>query len=193
MNRVCRARGTRILFPHFPSAEALGFLISSRRADWGRVAQMGRVCRARGTRILFPHFPSAEALGFPISSRRAGLGPLRLVSLCHRTRRVERLSQRTCRTERPGRSIGKPTASAVGKRSSTAGVPRGRHMPHHPNPQRTPRHHRRHRATPRSFFRTTPEFWLNLQSLYEIRIAPQKSGKSIKTPPTLRGDQLVRA
>jgi plasmid maintenance system antidote protein VapI len=35
------------------------------------------------------------------------------------------------------------------------------------------------------FFGTTPEFWLNLQSLYEIRLAQQKSGKSIKTlnPP----------
>jgi len=36
------------------------------------------------------------------------------------------------------------------------------------------------------FFGTTPEFWLNLQSLYEIRFAEQKSGKSIKTLPTLR-------
>jgi antitoxin HigA-1 len=36
------------------------------------------------------------------------------------------------------------------------------------------------------FFGTTPEFWLNLQSLYEIRLAQQKSGKSIKTLPTLR-------
>ena len=36
------------------------------------------------------------------------------------------------------------------------------------------------------FFGTSPEFWLNLQSLYEIRLAQQKSGKSIKTLPTLR-------
>jgi len=36
------------------------------------------------------------------------------------------------------------------------------------------------------FFGTTPEFWLNLQTLYEIRLAEQKSGKSIKTLPTLR-------
>jgi len=36
------------------------------------------------------------------------------------------------------------------------------------------------------FFGTTPEIWLNLQSLYEIRLAEQKSGKSIKTLPTLR-------
>ena len=35
------------------------------------------------------------------------------------------------------------------------------------------------------FFGTSPEFWLNLQSLYEIRLAQQKSGKSIKTLPTL--------
>ncbi len=36
------------------------------------------------------------------------------------------------------------------------------------------------------FFGTSPEFWLNLQTLYEIRLAEQKSGKSIKTLPTLR-------
>ena len=43
------------------------------------------------------------------------------------------------------------------------------------------------------FFGTSPEFWLNLQSLYEIRLAKQKSGKSIKTLPTLRRTQLARA
>ena len=36
------------------------------------------------------------------------------------------------------------------------------------------------------FFGTTPEFWLNLQSLYEIRMAELKSGESIRTLPTLR-------
>jgi addiction module HigA family antidote len=36
------------------------------------------------------------------------------------------------------------------------------------------------------FFGTTAEFWLNLQSLYEIRLAEQKAGKSIKTLPTLK-------
>jgi antitoxin HigA-1 len=34
-------------------------------------------------------------------------------------------------------------------------------------------------------FGTTPEFWLNLQSLYEIRLAQRKSGKSIRSLPTL--------
>jgi len=43
------------------------------------------------------------------------------------------------------------------------------------------------------FFGTTPEFWLNLQSLYEIRRADQESGKSIKSLPTLRRAQLARA
>jgi hypothetical protein len=33
-------------------------------------------------------------------------------------------------------------------------------------------------------FRTSPEFWLNLQSLHEIRLEEQKPGKSIKTLPT---------
>ena len=36
------------------------------------------------------------------------------------------------------------------------------------------------------FFGTTAEFWLNLQGLYEIRLAERKSGKSIKALPTLK-------
>ena len=35
------------------------------------------------------------------------------------------------------------------------------------------------------FLGTTPEFWLNLQSLYEIRLAQERAGKSIKALPTL--------
>src|SRR5437016_1781260 len=36
------------------------------------------------------------------------------------------------------------------------------------------------------FFGTTAEFWLNLQSLYELRIAQKKAGKSIRTLPKLK-------
>ncbi len=36
------------------------------------------------------------------------------------------------------------------------------------------------------FFGTSAEFWLNLQSLYEIRIARQRSGKSIQALPRLK-------
>lgn len=36
------------------------------------------------------------------------------------------------------------------------------------------------------FFGTSAEFWLNLQSLYELRLARMKSGKSIKSLPTLK-------
>ncbi|MGH9430000.1 MAG: HigA family addiction module antitoxin [Terriglobia bacterium] len=36
------------------------------------------------------------------------------------------------------------------------------------------------------FFGTTAEFWLNLQGLYEIRLAEQSSGESIKALPTLK-------
>ena len=36
------------------------------------------------------------------------------------------------------------------------------------------------------FFGTSPEFWLNLQSLYELRLAQQKVGRSIKALPTLK-------
>lgn len=35
------------------------------------------------------------------------------------------------------------------------------------------------------FFRTSPQFWLNLQTLYELRLAEEKSGEAIKTLPTL--------
>ncbi len=43
------------------------------------------------------------------------------------------------------------------------------------------------------FFGTTAEFWLNLQSLYEIRRAKRKSGKSIKALPTLKRLERVHA
>ena len=36
------------------------------------------------------------------------------------------------------------------------------------------------------FFGTSATFWLNLQSLYELRLAEQKAGKTIKTLPTLQ-------
>jgi antitoxin HigA-1 len=40
------------------------------------------------------------------------------------------------------------------------------------------------------FFGTSAEFWLNLQSLYEIRLAQQKSGSAIKALPTIKDMQL---
>jgi len=43
------------------------------------------------------------------------------------------------------------------------------------------------------FFGTNPEFWLNLQSLYELRIAQRKAGKSIKALPKLRHTERVPA
>jgi addiction module HigA family antidote len=35
------------------------------------------------------------------------------------------------------------------------------------------------------FFRTSAEFWMNLQKLYELRIAEQETGKTIEGLPTL--------
>src|ERR1700682_2321337 len=43
------------------------------------------------------------------------------------------------------------------------------------------------------FFGTTAEFWLNLQSLYEIRLAQRKPVKSIKALPTLKRLDQVHA
>jgi antitoxin HigA-1 len=36
------------------------------------------------------------------------------------------------------------------------------------------------------FFGTSAEFWLNLQSLYALRLAEAKTGKAIKKLPTLK-------
>jgi addiction module HigA family antidote len=36
------------------------------------------------------------------------------------------------------------------------------------------------------FFGTSPQFWLNLQNLYELRKAERKAGKSIRILPTLK-------
>jgi addiction module HigA family antidote len=36
------------------------------------------------------------------------------------------------------------------------------------------------------FFGTSAEFWLNLQSLFELRMAQRKAGKSIKSLPKLK-------
>src|SRR5947207_10131167 len=41
------------------------------------------------------------------------------------------------------------------------------------------------------FFGTSAEFWLNLQSMYELRIAEQKIGKSLRTLPRLRRRELL--
>lgn len=35
------------------------------------------------------------------------------------------------------------------------------------------------------FFGTSPDFWMNLQKLYELRLAENKAGKTIKELPTL--------
>src|ERR1700733_12320584 len=43
------------------------------------------------------------------------------------------------------------------------------------------------------FFGTSPGFWLNLQNLYELRLAQQKAGKAIKGLPSLRQNNSVRA
>jgi len=43
------------------------------------------------------------------------------------------------------------------------------------------------------FFGTTAEFWLNLQGLYDIRVAERKSGKSIRALPTLKRPDALRA
>jgi addiction module HigA family antidote len=43
------------------------------------------------------------------------------------------------------------------------------------------------------FFGTSAEFWLNLQSLYELRLAQKKAGKSIRALPRLERHDAVHA
>jgi len=43
------------------------------------------------------------------------------------------------------------------------------------------------------FFGTSAEFWLNLQSLYDLRLAEKKSGKSIRSLPRLKHPERVPA
>jgi len=43
------------------------------------------------------------------------------------------------------------------------------------------------------FFGTSPEFWLNMQSLYDLRTAEKKSAKIIRSLPTLKRREPVHA
>src|SRR5271163_2426952 len=43
------------------------------------------------------------------------------------------------------------------------------------------------------FFGTSAEFWLNLQSLYDLRLAQKKVGKSIRALPRFRDSERVLA
>ncbi|HXJ11065.1 MAG TPA: HigA family addiction module antitoxin [Candidatus Limnocylindrales bacterium] len=43
------------------------------------------------------------------------------------------------------------------------------------------------------FFGTSAQFWLNLQSLYDLRLAEEKAGKSIKALPKLKRREPVHA
>jgi antitoxin HigA-1 len=39
---------------------------------------------------------------------------------------------------------------------------------------------------------TSPEFWLNLQTLYELRLAEERVGKTIRNVPTLKRRKVGR-
>ena len=43
------------------------------------------------------------------------------------------------------------------------------------------------------FLDTSPQFWLNLQTLYDVRMAEHKAGKAIRTLPKLKRKDLVHA
>jgi antitoxin HigA-1 len=41
------------------------------------------------------------------------------------------------------------------------------------------------------FFGTSPQFWLNLQTLYDVRVAERKAGKGIRHLPKLKRKEPV--
>lgn len=43
------------------------------------------------------------------------------------------------------------------------------------------------------FFGTSAEFWMSLQNVYEIRLAQRKSGKAIKSLPTIKDYTPIHA
>lgn len=43
------------------------------------------------------------------------------------------------------------------------------------------------------FFGTSPQFWLNLQAAYDLRVAEEKTGATIRKLPTLTGRQKRKA
>jgi addiction module HigA family antidote len=43
------------------------------------------------------------------------------------------------------------------------------------------------------FFGTSAQFWLTLQSLYDLRLAQQKTGRAIKSLPRLKRREAVPA
>ena len=43
------------------------------------------------------------------------------------------------------------------------------------------------------FFGTSAQFWLNLQTLYDLRLAQQKNGRAIKALPRLKRHEPVHA
>jgi addiction module HigA family antidote len=43
------------------------------------------------------------------------------------------------------------------------------------------------------FFGTSPQFWLNLQSLYDLRVAEQHAGKAIHSLPRLKRLERIPA
>ncbi len=43
------------------------------------------------------------------------------------------------------------------------------------------------------FFGTSAEFWLNLQSLYDLRVAERRVGRTIRALPSLRRRQRIPA
>jgi len=43
------------------------------------------------------------------------------------------------------------------------------------------------------FFGTSAQFWLNLQALYDLRLAQQKTGRAIKSLPRLKRREALPA
>src|ERR1700682_5098083 len=93
----------------------------------------------------------------------------------------------------PKRTSGRRTGRARNERRRVCPPDESADQSHDGNYQWTARHHWRYCLASRTFFGTSAEFWLNLQTLYNLRLAERKAGKAIKALPTLKDHELLGA
>lgn len=73
----------------------------------------------------------------------------------------------------------------MSERSGVGAADSGADEPRDANPEWAAVDHRGHSVAAGALLGTSTEFWLNLQGIYEIRLA-KKSGKMIHALPTIR-------
>jgi antitoxin HigA-1 len=128
----------------------------------------------------------------PASARWSRAVKVAITALRHdsRIRRIERIARRAAKVVgvRIGLSMrGRGSAAELARQ---LGVPTNRITEILNRPRAITGDTALHLA---HFCGTSAEFWLNLQSLYAIRLAEQRSGKSIRALPSPKSFEQVRA